>query len=681
MSLLVGELYGALGMDSSDFDRGMDKAHSSFGSFGGIVKAGSVAAAAAVAMVGAAAVKSTIDFVGYEKQMNEVFTLLPGITDDAMKDMSKDVRDFAREFGTLPNEVVPALYQSISAGVPQDNVFSFLEVAQKAAVGGVTELSTAVDGITSVVNAYGADVMDATKASDLMFTAVKLGKTDFTQLSASLFQVIPTASALGVEFGDVTAGLAALTAQGTPTSVATTQMRQMLVELSKAGGKTSDIFLELAGVTFKEFIAAGGNTQDALQLLEQHAQGAGVGINDLFGSVEAGNAALGLTGKGTEKFRDSLAEMADSAGATDVAFETMEKGLGRAFDRIKASFSAASIELGERLSPAVSTIADLVIANMPMIQAAVETAFNAVSAAITFIVEDVMPPLVEAITWFVQNVIMPLKSQFEESMGGASGAMDAFRDHVLPVIETVWRVIQKFVEAVMLVWNEWGDEILAIVQVVFGTIWAVIKNVFGIIEGILDVFIGLFTGDWERMGKGLLAIWDSLWEGIAALVYGAWRIVEIALGALLANMKTWFSKLITDATSWGSDMMKGFLAGITGWFGKIASQVGDFVGGITDKVKGALGISSPSKVFAEIGANLGEGLAIGISGTEAMVARALDGIMPSLGVDVPVPNTRGGESGGGYVNQPVQMILDGQVVFETVLKIMLPDVRQVVRSM
>lgn len=60
-----------------------------------------------------------------------------------------------------------------------------------AAVGGVTELETAVDGITSVVNAYGDDVLSAAEASDLMFTAVKLGKTDFTQLSASLFNVIP----------------------------------------------------------------------------------------------------------------------------------------------------------------------------------------------------------------------------------------------------------------------------------------------------------------------------------------------------------------------------------------------------------------------------------------------------------------------------------------------------------
>src|SRR5258707_1301082 len=83
-----------------------------------------------------------------------------------------------------------------------------------AAVGGVTSLETAVDGISSTVNAYGDKVITATQASDLMFTAVKVGKTTFDELSKSLFNVNPAAAALGVKFQDVTAALASMTAQG-----------------------------------------------------------------------------------------------------------------------------------------------------------------------------------------------------------------------------------------------------------------------------------------------------------------------------------------------------------------------------------------------------------------------------------------------------------------------------------
>ncbi|MDA0087641.1 phage tail tape measure protein [Brachyspira hyodysenteriae] len=91
-----------------------------------------------------------------------------------------------------------------------------------------------------------------------MFQTLKLGKTDFTQLSKSLFNVIPTASALGVKFEEIGAGIAVMTAQGTPTSVATTQIRQTLVELNKEGSTTDKTFREIAGTSFKEFIEQGG---------------------------------------------------------------------------------------------------------------------------------------------------------------------------------------------------------------------------------------------------------------------------------------------------------------------------------------------------------------------------------------------------------------------------------------
>ena len=311
-------------------------------------------AVAGGAAVAAVAAKSLFDFTAFQRSMNEVFTLLPGISGKAMDEMTGQVKDFATEFGVLPDKVVPALYQALSAGVPKENVFAFLETAQKAAKGGVTDLTTAVDGLSSVVNAYGADVISATEASDLMFTAVRLGKTTFAELSANIFNVTPTAAALGVSFGQVTAALAAMTLQGVPTSVATTQLRQLFVELSKAGTDTSKVFEQITGKSFKEFIAGGGNVQEALQLLEKHAKDSGLGINDLFGSVEAGAAALALTGQGAEKFTESLEGMKESAGATQTAFEQMETGLGPIWDKLRARAAVAMLDLGEKVGGFIS---------------------------------------------------------------------------------------------------------------------------------------------------------------------------------------------------------------------------------------------------------------------------------------------------------------------------------------
>lgn len=378
MALNVGELYAKLGIDTREFDRKLDTSGRRFEGFGrsmGRVATGAAIGAGA-ALAGFAA-KGLAEFGKLERGMNEVFTLLPGISDQAMGEMTGQVRDFAKEFGTLPDEVVPALYQAISAGVPKDNVFDFLETAQKAAVGGVTELSTAVDGISSVVNAYGEDVVDATQASDLMFTAVRLGKTDFDQLSRSLFNVIPTASGLGVEFRDITAALAAMTAQGTPTSVATTQLRQLLVELSKEGMKTADTFREIAGVGFREFIASGGTLEEALGMMADAASSSGGTVADMFGSVEAGAAAMALTSEsGAQAFGNAMGEMADAAGATEAAYDQMDQGLSRTVDKLKARFNDLALEMGEELADTATEsgerLLDLAENSVPLLDGALQ---------------------------------------------------------------------------------------------------------------------------------------------------------------------------------------------------------------------------------------------------------------------------------------------------------------------
>lgn len=354
-----------------DFNDGINDGQSLFG---GLKKVAlGVAAAITAAFVGAVVFsKKAIDeAVAFDTKMREVFTLLPGISNDAMKDMKDDVKDFSKEFGVLPDQVVPALYSSLSAGVPKDNVFDFMGTAQKAAVGGVTELETAVDGITSVVNAFGSDVIDAGRASDLMFTAVKGGKTTFEELSANMSTVAPLAAGLGVDFGDVTAALATMTAQGEPTNSAATKIRGAMDEMAKEGTKAAGVFEEMTGKTFKEFISEGGNLQTALQEMEKGAEEAGVGINDLFGSSEAGMAALMLTGKGTEKFTSDMEAMQDSAGATEDAFQTMQ-GPEENFKKWEANLAVLRLEWGEKLLPIVNEFIEVVVDKFPAIAEKIE---------------------------------------------------------------------------------------------------------------------------------------------------------------------------------------------------------------------------------------------------------------------------------------------------------------------
>ena len=334
------------GDDSDDFGQRSSEAVDTLAS--ALAAAG---VAATIKEIASALMECVDAAVTFENSMAEVFTLLPDSTAQAREKMSADMLQFSSDMNVLTEDAVPALYQAISAGVPDENVYAIMEVAQKAAVGGVTELKTSVDGLTSIVNAYGSANLSAQETADMLFTAVKLGKTDFTQLASSIYNVVPLAAASGVKLNDIAAALAAITAKGTPTSVATTQLRQVLAELTKEGSQVDKIFKEIAGEAFTQFVAAGGNLQDALQLLEKKAASSNVSISNMFSSVEAGQAALSLTGSGTQKFTEALEAMESSAGAVDAAYETMADTAEYQSQRVQTAFGNLKTSIGTVLMP------------------------------------------------------------------------------------------------------------------------------------------------------------------------------------------------------------------------------------------------------------------------------------------------------------------------------------------
>ena len=336
---------------------------------------GRAATAGAVALVGLAAA-GIKEFASFERGMREVFTLLPEISATAMDKMSEQVKTLAVDMGVLPEEVVPALYQAISAGVPEKNVFGFLETATKLSIAGVTDLETAVDGLTTITNAYGVENISAQEAADTLFTAMKLGKTTVGEMSASLFQVVPAAAAAGISIEEVSAGLAAITAQGTPTRVAATQMRQAIVELGKAGTIAFKVFEEATGETFPQFVRGGGTLEEAFQVLAQEAEASGGSISDMFGSVEAGMSALTLTSEtGAAAWSSNMDEMADKTGAVAAGFDTMNEGIARGWDKIQAIISVALIEIGESLAPVVEDFLEAFGDKIPGAAAMVGEAF------------------------------------------------------------------------------------------------------------------------------------------------------------------------------------------------------------------------------------------------------------------------------------------------------------------
>jgi TP901 family phage tail tape measure protein len=195
--------------------------------------------------VGAVAIKMASDVDNALREVNTLLGETGAVGEANFKQLQSGVADLSTEVGIAQLALTEGLYQAISAGVPKENAFTFMEVAAKASIAGVTDVNTAVDGLTTVINAFGMDTSDAQVVADSMFAAVKGGKTTFDELSESLFQIAPAAAAANVGMDEVNAGIATLTSAGVPTSVAATQMRAALVGLQRPSEDMTKIFNNL----------------------------------------------------------------------------------------------------------------------------------------------------------------------------------------------------------------------------------------------------------------------------------------------------------------------------------------------------------------------------------------------------------------------------------------------------
>ena len=339
-----GALFMATGIDNSGLYEGKREAMgiiktlasevTSFDIFSGI----GISAATAFAQ----AAKSSYDFEKeFRKNMLEVATISTQVTDD-MTGFMNQVMSITQEIPIKAPEAAKALYSIVSAGHDGADGMKILEVSAKAAVGGLTETETAADAVTTILNAYKMSAEEAGTVSDQLFTTVRLGKTTFGELGASIAQVAPIAAAYGISIDQVLGAVASLTKQGTPTSQAMTQIR---AAIQGTAGELGDAAFQ--GRTF----------QEALQLINEKAGGSASKMKEMLGTDEGLAATLALTGKNAKSAASDLGELQNSLGATEAAFEKMKDAADNQLTLLANNVQAYLRPLGEKILKEVSDIA------------------------------------------------------------------------------------------------------------------------------------------------------------------------------------------------------------------------------------------------------------------------------------------------------------------------------------
>lgn len=291
----------------------------------------------------------------------EVNTLLPE-TSDEIGIIEERSRALAREFGTLPVDQARAFYQAISAGASDaSEANDILVAANKLALGGVTDITTATDGLTSVLNAYNLSTEQSTEVSDLFFTAVRDGKTTVDEISTSIGGVAPIAATTNVELSSLLGAVAALTKGGISTSEAMTQVRGILDAIVKPTAEARKVAQEL-GLEFDVNALKAKGFEQFLMEMVAAADGSEEALGRLLGRTEALQGVLALGGTQAASFASILEDMENAAGATEAAVKKITDSDAFRSRRFTAAIGDIQVSLGQAvtaLSPVLEGVTEL----------------------------------------------------------------------------------------------------------------------------------------------------------------------------------------------------------------------------------------------------------------------------------------------------------------------------------
>lgn len=516
--------------DDSDLKSKLDGAKSRLKDFGGVAASAAKTAAAAIvgistalAGVAGAAVKAG---AAYETSLAKVGTIADtSVT--SLADLSGEILRLSNDTGEGAAALNEALYSAISAGADTEHAVDLVAVAVKSARGGFTDAETAVDGLTSALNAYAMETADAEGLANKFLVTQNLGKTTFGQLASSIGTVAPTANAAGVSVEELLASVAALTANGIGTSEAMTGMKAALSNIIKPTGEAAKLAQQL-GIDFSAAALQTEGWAGFLAELQKKTGGNTDQLATLFGSVEALNTVLTLTSEqGTALMTEALGEMETNTTALDDAYEAMNGTLEATVQKIGANLQNLGIQFYESVQGPAQEAANGALEAVQALSAAFQEggltgavqALGGIAAGALTALASSAPAFIDAAVELVQSFLSGLR---ENLPGIATAALDIVGSLAGGIVETLPELAQTGTDIILQLAQSIIDGLPGMVPTAVQTIASLVEQIIGNLDQIIDAGIQVLAA----LGEGIIEALPDLIEKVPEIVSNIANVIN-----------------------------------------------------------------------------------------------------------------------------------------------------------
>lgn len=568
-----------------------------------------------------------------------------------LESLSSQVLQVSGDMHIGANEIAEAAYQAISAGQDTGNAVTFAGQASMLATAGFTSSASAVDILTTALNAYGKGADEAGHVSDVLLTTQNLGKTSVDELAGSMGRVIPLAAAYNVSMENLSSGLAIMTANGIATAEASTYTKSMLNELGDTGSSVGKILQQQTGKSFAELNADGKSLGDVLQVLYDSVGGNATEFAGLWSSVEAGTGALSLASSGADKFNGVLQQMQADSGLTQTAYDTMTDTMAYKLDGVKtnaqnlgtALFDAVSGRLGEAVTLVggyLQTLSESVQQN------GIAGLAQGLAAVFTDLTTNIGPQLLQTgidllgklgdglVTGIPQLLAqaLPVAASLASGLRENAGQLvDAGIQFILNLatglmngLPTMITYLPGIVSDIAGIINDNAPKLLtAGVQLIItlaagllNAIPALLANSVQIVQAVVDVWTAF---NWLDLGGKVIKLMGSGIKNMAGFV-------SSSVKGMMEQPIAYLKSLPDQFCQWGGDMIRGMIRGITSMIDGVVGSVKNVASAIASVIHFSRPDIGPLRSYEQWMPDFMSGLAKGIRDNLWMVEDAADAL-------------------------------------------------------
>ncbi len=512
------------------------------------------------------------------------------------------------------------LGESATTGGTADEAFEALGVSLRDASGNVRDSGETLDEILPKLGAIESDAERAAIAGDLF------GQRAGPELAAALAdgtEGIDAAREKAQELGIVMGEDAAEAAEKFTDQW--DDIKQSTMGLVREG--LIPVMEVLSDKIFPAIQDGIGRMRELWDIFED-GQGIVGGLKDVFSELFSGGGGLfsGLIDMAKEAFANLVEWL--TSGGMETIFTAILESRERLFNAAMQLFPVIIDALVQVVPKLLETITgtvipqliQLVVTQVPKLLDAAMTLFQALIDAVV----QVLPPLLETLAGTVlPNVLTTILGMIPALL---KAGIEAFTALVDAVIEILPDLLNTLLGTLL------PDVLKAIVRMLPRLLEAAIEAFMALVDGVIEVLPVLLR---TLLVDVLPALLDALIEMIPQLLTTAVDVFMALVDAVIEVLPELLGVIATEVIpalveavlkavpklfTAGVEVVKGLWEGLKSmgpWLiRKITAWALDVLPGPIAKV---LGIKSPSKVFAEMGRNLGKGLVVGIDGSRRMV--------------------------------------------------------------